>query len=192
MKVRNEIDFCYKKFKMNKIEIPLSKTKINLIILGSVMFVAAGLWMLFYMADQQTRFDPVFVKIVGIFAVLFFGATGILSFVKLFDGKPGLTIDENGIINNSSGVSNNLIEWNDVTGIRTEQVMSTKFVLIDVSKPEKYIERANKIKGKMMMSNLKMYGTPLSIASTSLKCSFDELETLIKTEFDKHKVKKII
>lgn len=172
----------------DKIEIPLSKTKIVLLILGSIIFIVAGVWILLSSAaDQQTRYPPLFLKIVGVMAVLFFGATGILGFTKLFDNKAGLTIDERGITDNSSGVSVGLIEWDDVTGIRTEQIMATKFLLIDTSQPEKYVGRAGGVKGKMMESNIKMYGTPLSIASTALKCNFEKLEALLRTEFDKHK-----
>jgi hypothetical protein len=44
-------------------------------------------------------------------------------------------------------------------------------------KPEKYIERAkNIISKKAMKTNHKMYGSPLSITSISLKISFDNLE----------------
>ena len=169
---------------MDKIEIPFSKTKILLLVLGSVMFVAGGLWIFLYVADQQTRRPPLLLKTVGAAAVLFFGATGIFGFTKLFDRKPGLVIDENGITDNSSG---NLIEWQDITGIRTEQILTNKFLLIDILQPEKYVGRAGGIKGRIMKSNIKMYGTPFSIASTALKCNFDELEALIKTEFNKHK-----
>lgn len=44
-----------------------------------------------------------------------------------------------------------LIEWNDITGICTEQVMSTKFLLIDIANPEKYIGKAKNIAQKKLM-----------------------------------------
>jgi hypothetical protein len=172
---------------MNKIEIPLSKSKIALMALGSIAFVAAGFLFIFYLADHQTRFDPLIIKIVGAIAIIFFGATGISSFKKLFDNKSGLIVDENGIIDNSSGVSIGLIEWKDISGIRTKQVMSTKFLLIDTIDPEKYIQKANKFKGRIMRSNLYMYGTPLSIASNALKYNFNDLDKLLHTEFLKYK-----
>lgn len=172
---------------MNKIEIPLSKTKIVLLIVGSLLFVVAGFWIFFYAADQQTRYAPLLAKIAGAAAIVFFATTGIIGLTKLFDGKAGLVIDEKGITDNSSGVSAGLIEWRDITGIRTEQIMANKFLLIDTAQPNKYIERANRVKGRIMQSNLKLYGTPLAIASTALKFNFKELEALIRTEFEKHK-----
>ena len=171
---------------MDKIEIPLSKTKITLAILGCVIFVVAGFWILLYIADHQTRFDPLLLKIVGIIAVIVFGGFGIFSIKKLFDNKVGLTIDNTGITDNSSGVSVGLIEWRDIKNIRTEQVMSTKFLLVEVLQPEKYLERGNSLQSKLMKGNLKMYGTPVAIASTTLQCNFAELESTLKTQFDKH------
>jgi len=54
--------------------------------------------------------------------------------------------------------------------------------------PEKYIEKAkNGMKARLMKTNLKMYVTPLSITSNTLKYDFNELEKLIQTEFEKNK-----
>ena len=57
--------------------------------------------------------------------------------------------------------------------------MSTKFLLIYTSNPDKYLERVNGLKRKLMQSNMTMYGTPLSITSNTLKYNFDNLEKLI-------------
>ena len=114
----------------------------------------------------------------------FFGATGIYGIVKLFDKKIGLIIDSDGITDNSNASSIGLIEWNDITEIRTKQIMSTKFLLIDIVKPEKYIGKAkNGMQAKLMKANMNMYETPLSITSNTLKYNFGELEKLIHTEF---------
>jgi hypothetical protein len=57
--------------------------------------------------------------------------------------------------------------------------MSTKFLLIFISNPDKYLDRVSGFKRKLMKGNMKIYGTPLSITSITLKCSFNELEKLI-------------
>ena len=66
--------------------------------------------------------------------------------------------------------------------------MSTKFLLIDIVNPEKYIGKAkNRIQAKLMKVNLNMYETPLSITSNTLKYDFGELEELIKKELKRNK-----
>jgi len=172
---------------MNKIEIPLSKTKITLMILGSAFFIVAGVLIFFLGPEKQTYFKAFWMKITGVASVLFFGTTGIVGLRKLFDKKAGLILDEEGIIDNSSGVSIGLIHWNDVTDIKVEQVMSNKFLLIFLADPEKYFESANVFKRKMMKANIKMYGTPISISSSALEYNFDALQETITKQFKKYK-----
>lgn len=170
---------------MNKIEIPLSKTKILLLLIGSIVFVILGT---FFLITPDTFISSIFrnsqaIRIAGIAAVLFFGAVGAYGFRKLFDKTIGLTIDENGITDNTNATSVGLIDWNDIVEIRTEQVMSTKFLLIFTKNPDKYMERVNGFKRKIMQGNMKMYGTPLSITSNTLKYNFDDLQRLIKDKW---------
>ena len=177
----------------DKIEIPLSKNKIVLLTIGSFLFVIAGIWLFANSTEFQNHSmrllkNPMIVKSVGVISILFFGAIGTYGIRKMFDKKVGLIIDENGITDNSNASSIGLIEWNDISEIKTEQVMSTKFLLIKVKNPEKYIEKAKSgMKARLMKTNLKMYGTPLSITSNTLKYDFNELEKLIQTEFEKNK-----
>ena len=66
--------------------------------------------------------------------------------------------------------------------------MSTKFLLIDIVNPEKYIGKAkNRIQARLMKANMNMYETPLSITSNTLKYDFGELEKLIQSEFEQNK-----
>lgn len=172
---------------MNKIEIPLSKTKILLTIGGSILFVVLGLYLFTTIADEQTRFNPAVAKVAGISGILFFGATGIYGIKKMFDNKVGLTIDDNGILDNTNASSIGLIKWADITEIKTEQVMSTKFLLIFTKDPNGILEKVRGMKRKLMVGNMKMYGTPLSITSTTLKYNFNDLEKLLKERLNKQR-----
>ena len=132
--------------------------------------------------------NPELIRIIGIITTVFFGIGVVYGIKKLFDKKIALIIDSNGITDNSNASSIGLIEWNDISGIRTIQVMSTKFLLIDIANPEKYIEKAkNRIQARLMKANMNIYETPLSITSNTLNYNFGELEKLIKTEYKKNK-----
>ncbi|WP_224489573.1 STM3941 family protein [Robertkochia flava] len=174
----------------DKIEIQLNKTKILLLLIGAVAFVVFGvLFILNPEKFQSTLFrNPEFIRIAGIASVAFFGLCSIFIAKKLFDNKVGLTIDQNGITDNSNATSIGLIEWADITNIGTVQVQSTKILMLETDKPEKYIERAkNGLAKRAMKANHKMYGSPLSIISNSLKIKYDDLERLITEEFEKRK-----
>ncbi len=174
-----------------KIEIPLSKNKLFLAITGSILFVGLGVW-LFLNADNFSQSsglfrNPIVIRVIAIVSILFFSAIGIFSFKKMFDKKAGLIIDVHGITDNSSGTSVGLVEWKDITNIATQQVMSTKFLLIEVKDTEKYIAKAKSgMKAKIMRVNMKTYGTPLSTSSNTLKYNFKKLEELVLTEFNRN------
>ena len=175
------------------IETPFSKKKLYVGIIGSLMFVVAGVW-LFSNADLYQKFplefmrNSIVIEAVGVIGILFFGLTGIIGIKKLFDKKAGLIINSDGIIDNSNGLSVGLIEWSDILEIRVKRVLTNKFLLIDIADPEKYIGKAKSgMKARGMRSNMKMYGTPLSIISNTLKYNFGELETVVQTEFEKYK-----
>ena len=132
--------------------------------------------------------SPETVRIIGVVGIVFFCAAGIFGIKKLFDKKAGLIIDEKGITDNTSALSTGLIEWKDINGITLSQVNSIKFLRIGVKNPEKYISKAkNRIKAKLMKINMNMYGSPIFITSNSLKYNFEELETIMQSEFKKNK-----
>jgi len=185
---------------MTEIKIPLSKTKIMLLLIGALAFVAGGAWgILEPERFASIRYPKNLVFMSGLAGVLFFGLCFVFIAKKIFSGKPGLTINDNGIIDNSNATSIGLIEWNDITGIETIQVKtavyglfrtaaSPKMIIVKTKNPKKYIERSkNIISKKAMEANNRMYGTPLTIISNSLKIKFSELEKMISEELNKRK-----
>tara|TARA_R110002096_G_scaffold410542_1_gene610295 strand:- start:1297 stop:1848 length:552 start_codon:yes stop_codon:yes gene_type:complete len=178
----------------NKIEIPISKKKIVLLLIGVIILVIGAVLMTVE-PERITLFhrkglilSPETVRIIGVVGIVFCGTTGVFFIKKLFDKKVGLIIDEKGITDNSSALSIGLIEWKDINGIELTQVNSIKFLRIGVKNPEEYISKAkNGIKAKIMKINMNMYGSPIYITSNSLKYNFEELETIVQSEFKKNK-----
>ena len=168
------------------IEIALSKKKIILALLGCIAFVAFSVW---FMLNPERFISSIFrsekiIFIVGIIGAIFFGFIGIITAKKLTDKSKGLIISDEGIYDNSSAVAVGLREWKDITGVSKSQIMSTKFLIIKVSDPEKYIAKAkNKLAQNSLRMTLKSYGSPISIASTALEINFEELEKLVTERF---------
>lgn len=172
---------------MTRIEIPLSKTKLLISVGSASLFVVLGFYIILKGAHSQEDFNPLLVQGIGFVSVVFFGAIAIFGSKKIFDRTPGLIVDNKGITDNSSGVCVGLIEWNDIAGVSTSAVMTTKFLLIHVHNPEKYLAKANKTKERVMKANMKMVGTPLSISSNTLQCDFTELTKLVTEAFEDYK-----
>ena len=93
----------------------------------------------------------------------------------MFGKTNRLTIDENGIFDNTNASSVGLINLTDITAIKTEQVASTKFQLIYTSNPDFYFDKVKGFKRELMEGNNRKYGTPLSITSNTLNYYFNDL-----------------
>lgn len=75
-----------------KSEIEFSRKKIYRHIIGSLIFVVAGIWIFFnpdYFQDINIEFlrNPIVIKSIGAISVLFFGLTGIIGIKKLIAKK---------------------------------------------------------------------------------------------------------
>jgi hypothetical protein len=170
----------------NRIEIPLSKQKIILMLIGSIAFVAIGLWFVIAPPTIQNSYwgNPTKIMIVGYSSIIFFGLCAFFLIRKLPDNKPGLIIDDNGLIDNSSGVSTGQILWADIEDISVIEIHRQRLIMIHVKNPQDYIDKQKSgFKRRIMTMNFKMYGTPLSITSNALKIPFDELLSALNKKF---------
>ncbi|WP_162032347.1 STM3941 family protein [Chryseobacterium potabilaquae] len=179
--------------KIQNIEIKLSKKKLMFLLLLAIGFVIIS--SLFsinpsYFVSFITRSEKV-IFLIGVLGTVVFGIASILLFIKLFDNKLGLVINKEGILDNTNFSSIGLIKWVDITNIRIEKVMSTKFLLIEVINPNEYIERASVIKKLSLKQNMKTYNTPITLTSVGLQHSFEDLSEIIFESWKKYKSQSI-
>jgi hypothetical protein len=107
---------------------------------------------------------------------------------KLTDTNVGLRLDSEGLYDNSSAASLEHIRWQDITGIETVEVASTKMLVISISNDEEYINNASNFFVKYLLKgNKKMYGSPVVISSVALKTDFDSLKSLVKSSWRRFK-----
>lgn len=173
-----------------QIEIPFSRNKLITIMYGSIVFACVGIWFLINPPTIQKGLfsNPVLIQVVGIISMFFFGLCAFVFAQKLQSKTPGLIIDETGITDNASGISAGHIPWKDILAIKVSKIMKQKFILILVSNPDEYINRQkNILKRKTAAIYYKNYGSPISITSNGLQCSFDKLENILRTELIKNK-----
>lgn len=172
------------------IQIALSKTKMQFLLLGSIVFVIIGIWFVLNPPQGSSNWfkNETVMRILGALAIVFFGGLAISISRKYNDKKPGLQIDQAGITDNSSAVSAGLIPWDDITAVEIAQVMNQQFLLIIVQNPEDYINQiTNPIKKGAVKMNYQSYGTPITITSTALEIDFSELEKVILEQMQNYK-----
>lgn len=165
-----------------RIEIVLSKSKIVLMLLGALTFVAIGMWFVVSPPIIENSYwgGATKIAVVGYASIIFFGLCAFFFIRKLQDNKPGLIIDDTGLVDNSSGLSAGHILWSDIENVSVIEIYRQKLIMLQVKNPRQYIDRqASLLKRKSMELNNKMYGTPLSITSNGLKTTFDNLLTIL-------------
>ena len=129
----------------NQIEIPLSKSKIYMILLGAIIFVTIGIWILIKQPSSNHIIfgNTIIMNIAGILSILFFGFIAFFVAKKISDKKPGLIINAEGIYDNSSGVSAGLILWSDMNGVSVKNVANQKFIMIELKNPQLILSKFN-------------------------------------------------
>jgi hypothetical protein len=167
------------------IVVPLSKRKVALIFLGSLAFVAVSIWMWSNADDFQPRYPPLFVKGAALFAGVFFAFCAIYSCVKLFDQRPGLVVDGEGIIDNSSGVAAGRIGWDEIVGLQVFQISRQRFLTVLVSDPKKYASRGPFFTRMANAASMRMTGSPINISASTLSLNFDDLVEMLTATFEK-------
>ena len=178
-----------------KIDIPSSKAKLAKLIIFSILFLIGGLWMI--ITNPQTSnsvFNNPILKAIASYGSAIMGLFGIYFFTKkVFDKKPGLILNEQGVYDNTSAFKFGFIPWSDISevyerSIQTSFVPKQYFVTIGLVNPEKYILReTNVLKRKLLIANSKSYGSPIHISTNGLKTNHKDLLKLITEYFDKYK-----
>jgi len=171
------------------IKIPLSKGKMIFLLLGSLLFVILSAFIFLNAEEMITRRigNPIIIKIIAIIGVLFFGVILMSILKKMMNKQSGLIISNEGIWDNSSGVSVGMIKWEDIVGIRKVRASGVNFILIDVKNADSYLNNTKgTIKRQAMKANMRKYSTPISLSAAGLKISFNKLEILVQNEYEKN------
>ena len=161
--------------------IALSKGKMLLLLAGSCLFVALG-YCLLQMSDAQIatlrRFNaPWFVRAIGVTSIVFFGFCGLFVCKKLFDQRPGLLLNAQGLYDNASALAAGFIPWSDIAGFGVYEVNGQKMLVVKLHEPKKYIASGNMLRHKINRINTSMCGSPVVISANTLQIGFDELQT---------------
>lgn len=148
-----------------------SRSRVFLILLISIAFVAAGTLMLL-LPLNEIRITG---KIVALLGVAFFGKTGLFALTRLFSNMPALTIDSGGITDNASALSVGFIPWSDIirAGIFTFQ--KQKFLGISLRNPKEYQAKVSPFKRVLMKTNSSWVGYVVNIPQGTLPVPVEDL-----------------
>lgn len=172
-------------------EIKLLRGKLLLFFIVSFGFFLLGMYTIFYPEEMSTFLNkPILARAIGVLTFLICGIFMII-LLKVYFNKKGLIINERGIMDYSSILAGHLIKWNDIVAIKKVDIRSVTILLIDIKKPHEYINQFGKLKSWWLRLSTNSYGTPISLSSSFLDCSTDELEVYIRNAYSKYKTTEI-
>lgn len=165
----------------DRIEVHLKKARLVRVVALMSLFIIPGIWILL---DPRIReLLPGYLHNIK-FASPFFVLPVIFGwpyFVKLFDKRAALVIDETGITDNSPDLSLGLILWKDIRGFSILKKNGRELLLIDVFDPQSYINRQKgNFKRKQMEYFLKNQGVAIYISNRLLDCDMYWLQTTVE------------
>ena len=140
-------------------------------LLGCVLFVAASLAII---AEGSAL-----TLIVGTVGFVTFVGFGIGWIVVLLRAGPGLVVDDTGFDDTSSLTAVGRVLWEDVTRVSELSIFWTSFVIIRVRDPELYLARLRGLSRFAAIANNRLFGSPVTITSVSLKIGFADLSRLL-------------
>ncbi|TKB98421.1 STM3941 family protein [Pedobacter cryotolerans] len=176
---------------MERIEIYSSKKKSLLLLIGSLFFVLGGVYILMNVeifTGYRSR-NPFFIKTIGIISILFFGLGIYISVRQLLSNQLILVIDKKGLILYPKKSLTTFIEWKNIIGFSELKIQSQKFVVIVVDNSAYWIDKEeNNIRKKMMKFNIKNFGSPFNLSSSSMQLNHTQLMSILNEYFNKYKI----
>ena len=175
----------------NEIIFKTSNQKILWLIIGALGFVLLGIFLLFFPFGQAKLVSgnaPSSISWVGrgagLAGIIFFGLCFLAGIYMLTSRKPGLIINDEGIIDHSSYVGVGLTKWENINRIEAINVCGTPLIFLYLNRPEEPLEKAPAWQKFWLKRNLTMFGTPLSISATTLNCTFQQLLAAVTEKFN--------
>jgi hypothetical protein len=147
-------------------------------LIGGITFVSIGI----YFILNAGKFEyPIMIRILGAISVFFIGATCYLLIKRLLGKIPGLILNNDGFFDNIGNTSGEFIRWSDVKSVSVKEIDGEKRIMILIKNPEELIaKQVDEAKKNDMQAEYNQYGTPVTLSSSGLRISFEELWETVK------------
>ena len=174
---------------INNDEIKINISKIKAIIWTSIAlgFLSGLVWAILKVWILPSGFNKTFLLTGLTLLIITCGFACFSGLIKLIDNKSGLAIDKNGIQINIGPNRGQFINWGEIIGLKIHnQVRGQIFLLIFIKNPDDFLAKLSGFRRFLLKMNKVSHKTPVSLTSTWLNCSFEELVSLIEDKYKKN------
>jgi hypothetical protein len=138
-----------------------------LIAAGALAFGAASIWLV--------SLDRPVAVVTGVLRIAVFGLSAVLAVRLVLRPGPALVIDSRGITDSSSAIAAGFVPWHQVRGLSIWEHSRQRVVCIAVHDPAPVLAAAGPLARAAMRTNIRLVGTPVTIATTALPLTAEQL-----------------
>jgi hypothetical protein len=149
------------------------KGKVILLGFLSFLFVVAGIGVLYFAAANNEDAWPLWV--IGVLAIVFFGLCIVYYFYTLFNRKPALIVDHEGIQDNSSYLAAGMVRWDEIEEIKWVSFQKQIFLGLITYDRSLITNRSTGLKKILNKINKSMLDSQVNITIQILDCSPEQL-----------------
>lgn len=133
------------------------------------------------------------IGVAGLVGTIVFGAGTLFLAVRLFSRRPGLVIDQEGIVDNTSYSSVGRVPWSQITWVQVQSLnlptynrsllfrpQQPRTMVIGVRNPEEFRDRGNWLQRLLRRGTVGMFGGPVAISESLLHADFNDLARQIR------------
>jgi hypothetical protein len=138
-----------------------------LLVAFSLAFVALSIWLI--------TLDRPRAVVAGVLGIIVFSMFLVLSIRLVRRSGPALVIDTRGITDRSSPVAAGFVPWHQVSGLGIWEHRGQRMVCVAVHDPAPVLATAGRMARTAMRANIRLAGTPVTIATTALPFTAEQL-----------------
>lgn len=158
----------------DRLVIPVAKGSLARFFVISFLGMAGFAYLLFG-RTTDTTLPGLLLRGLSAAGILFCALSGLFAARRLFDPTPGLVLDAEGLIDNSSVIGAGRVRWDEITEIRVTKSGPQRFLTVLVDDPQKFIDRGGSLRRKVYEANHRKAGSPVNITTRTLRIPLEEL-----------------
>jgi len=165
----------------DKVVVYPSRTKISLVLLGSIAFVVIGVWIgTPGVARRVALWEVVIGSYVG---VPFFAACGLYAVYRLVSRRPALEIDSTGITDAASAIGAGRLSWDEVDHVVVYKYSGQAMLGIVPRNLDIFLSRQPIARRSLTRLNLALGCAPINVPQVGLSMKVVELASLLHTRY---------
>ena len=157
---------------MEPLIIKQNKFRTFLLFLGALTGVYISIWLF---NEPSSENDSFFGKLneekhmlLGVACFMASSFAVWYSSIKLFDSKPSLIVNDEGIYDNSNAASIGFISWETITDVGIITIRKRNILCIYINNNEEVLSKVNFLKRIFLKGSISWYRTPIGISAINL------------------------